>query len=435
MASLVAFRVLFGLLMAGAAARFLAHGWVTELLAPGMFHFTYPGFSWVRPWPAPWMHVHLAVLAALGLAVAAGAFYRAAIVLFFGGFTYVELIDQAVYLNHYYLVSLLAGMMMLLPLGRAASLDVRRPPRARITCVPAWMLWALRAQIGIVYIYAGAAKLNADWLLRAQPLRIWLRACGDLPLLGAALESPAVAYLCAWSGAAFDLSIVPLLLARRTRRAAFVAVVGFHVATACLFPVGVFPWLMIAAATLFLAPDWPRRLLDGIGFGRSDTAGGAVARPPRALAVLLAAHLLVQVLLPLRQHLAAEPSAWSYRGFNFAWNVMVAEKTGDVVFTVEDPETGNTTRIGPGALLTPTQTAMMAQDPDLIRAFGRSLAARYADAGHPGVRVRADAIAALNGHPARRLMDPDEDIAGNAFVTRLPPNLRRDITPRRARTR
>ena len=30
---------------------------------------------------------------------------------FFAGFTYLELIDKALYLNHYYLVSLLAGML------------------------------------------------------------------------------------------------------------------------------------------------------------------------------------------------------------------------------------------------------------------------------------------------------------------------------------
>ena len=39
------------------------------------------------------------------------------------------------------------------------------------------------------------------------------------------------------------------------------AIVVFHVVTWRLFPIGVFPWLMIAASTVFFAPDWPRKLL------------------------------------------------------------------------------------------------------------------------------------------------------------------------------
>ena len=36
----------------------------------------------------------------------------------------------------------------------------------------------------MVYVFAGLAKLNADWLLDAQPLRIWLAARSDLPIVG-----------------------------------------------------------------------------------------------------------------------------------------------------------------------------------------------------------------------------------------------------------
>ena len=43
-ASLAAFRILFGLLMAAAMARFLARGWVRELYTAPAFHFAYPGF-------------------------------------------------------------------------------------------------------------------------------------------------------------------------------------------------------------------------------------------------------------------------------------------------------------------------------------------------------------------------------------------------------
>ena len=102
--------------MAGAMIRVLLKGWVRELYVETPFHFPYPGFEWVHAWPGFWMHFHFVALAALALAVASGLFYRASIVLFFIGFTYVELIDQTTYLNHYYLISLLAGLMMFLPM-------------------------------------------------------------------------------------------------------------------------------------------------------------------------------------------------------------------------------------------------------------------------------------------------------------------------------
>ena len=428
-ASLAAFRVLFGGLVALAALRFLARGWVTTLLVAPAFHFTYDGFGWVRPWPAPFMHLHFVALAIVAAAMAVGLWYRTAAVLTFAGFTYVELIDKALYLNHYYLVSLLAGMLALLPVGRALSLDARRRPDRRVGQVPAWMLHALRLQVAVVYLYAGLTKLDADWLLRAQPLRIWLHARSDLPIVGPLLESTVAAYAGAWLGAAFDLAIVPLLLWRRTRWLAFAAVVAFHGATAVLFNVGMFPWLMIASATLFLPPGWPRALAARLRARVPAVASTptpvhpvarTVARTHLAVAALLGAHLALQILLPARQYLDGERSAWTYRGFNFAWNVMIAEKTGDVTFTIDDPARGRTT-LAPGApALTPVQAAAMAQDPDMIRAYARHLRhlAATARAGAEGsaspIRVRADAFAALNGAPRRRLVDPTEDLTAEA---------------------
>src|SRR4026209_1618252 len=108
LASLAAFRIMFGLLMAAGIIRFRAKGWVSELYTKPLFHFSYPGFEWVRALPEGFMQAHFVFLALLALGIAAGLFYRVCIALFFVGFTYVELIDQTLYLNHYYLVSLLS---------------------------------------------------------------------------------------------------------------------------------------------------------------------------------------------------------------------------------------------------------------------------------------------------------------------------------------
>lgn len=414
-ASLAAFRFLFGVLMSVAMLRFVAKGWVRELLVAPAFHFTYPGFGFVKPGPLLAMHGLYVVLALLALALAVGLFQRFAAIAFLAGFTYFELIDQALYLNHYYLVSLLTALLALLPFGRFHSLDALRRPDRRVDQVPRWMLLVMRLQVGVVYFFAGVAKLNRDWLLDAQPLRIWLAARADLPLVGWLLEYPATAYAASWLGALFDLSIVFLLFSRRTRRLAFAAVVLFHLCTALLFPIGIFPWLMTCAATLFFSPDWPRRWFERF-VGRASAQAAQEAGvatdayvPPAWLGYLLAAHCFAQVALPLRQFFQVQPSAWTLSGFNFAWNVMVAEKSGHVTFRRRDRSSGEVETIEPRRFLARFQELAMAQDPALVQKAALFLAAQSRASGRD-VAVYADAIASLNGRPAQPLIDPSADL-------------------------
>src|SRR5262245_36906651 len=164
-ASLAAFRILFGLLMAVSTVRFIALGWVDEFYVQPTFHFTWDPFPWVMPLPASLMHLHFAALVLLALAVAAGFHYRVSMALFFIGFTYVELIDKTYYLNHYYLVSLLSGLMIFLPADAVWSLDGAFSTRRLQTfptlpTIPSWPLNLLRFQIAVVYVFAGLAKIN-----------------------------------------------------------------------------------------------------------------------------------------------------------------------------------------------------------------------------------------------------------------------------------
>jgi hypothetical protein len=413
-ASLAAFRLLFGLVMAAAVARFLAKGWVFAFFVAPRVHFTFGAFPGVRPWPSPFIELHYAALFVAALGIAFGCAYRLSACAFFLGFTYVELAEKSLYLNHYYLVSLLAGLLCVLPAGRAFSVDAWRRPERSLATVPAWVLVALRTQIGLVYFYAGVAKLNHDWLFDGQPLRMWLAAHDAVPLVGPWLATREAALALSWLAAAFDLGIVPLLLARRTRVVGCCLVAGFHTVTGALFPIGIFPWLMSAAATTLLAPSWPRALLERCAawWARGPRASAPVGwRAPRWVPLVLGAHLAVQLALPLRQYVVAGPSAWTADGFNFAWNVMVAEKSGTVSFRARDRRTGQTERVDPRDFLAGFQATAMAQDPDLVRQGALVVAERFRQKGRD-VAVYADAVASLNGRPSRRLVDPDVDLTG-----------------------
>jgi vitamin K-dependent gamma-carboxylase len=413
--SLAAFRIMFGLLMSAAMLRFVAKGWVRELYTLPRFHFTYRGFEWVHPWPEPFMYAHFILLALLGLGIAAGFFYRICIILFFLGFTYIELLDQTAYLNHYYLISLLSGLLIFLPANRAWSFDVWRKPRIRLCAVSAWCVNILCFQVAVVYIFAGLAKFNGDWLLRAQPLRIWLAARSDLPLIGQWLEQPWVAYAASWFGALFDTTIVSFLLSRRTRKPAFIVLIVFHVATWLLFNIGMFPWIMIVAATVLLPPNWPRRVFRKIliSANSSDSLGHSftLKKPHPALLLALGTYAMVQLALPLRPYFCSQPAAWSCSGFNCAWQVMIAEKTGYVEFFAVDPSTGERRKLSLKNYMTPRQEMMMAQDPYLIRDMARYFAAELRASGATSFEIRADAFAALNGRPSQRLIDPSSNLA------------------------
>src|SRR5258707_5572799 len=108
------------------------------------------------------MYVHFAALAVLAVCIAVGFHYRISTILFFLGFTYVFLLDESRWLNHFYLVSLVSFLLIFVPAHRAFSLDARRRPHIRSSTVPTWSLWLLRAQIAIVYLYGALAKLNGD---------------------------------------------------------------------------------------------------------------------------------------------------------------------------------------------------------------------------------------------------------------------------------
>jgi hypothetical protein len=315
-------------------------------------------------------------------------------------------------LNHYWFVTLFGVVLFALPATSCWSLDARR--RGAPTTVPIGALWLVRTQVAIVYGFAGLAKLNADWLLRGLPLRLWLPTHSDLAIVGPWLDEPWFAISLSWAGAAFDCLIVPALLWKRTRPFAWCAVVAFHVATWRLFPIGVFPWVMIAVSTAFFAPSWPRDLARR-WFGHktvpvAPARGVARTRLPRGVVAVALVWVAFQIAMPLRHLLIPGDYRWTNEGYRFAWAVLLTEKGGDVSFRVTEPATGRTWMETGEDLYTASQWRIMATEPDLIRQAAHAIAARQRARGRE-VEVRADAFVSLNGRPAARLVRGDVDLA------------------------
>lgn len=401
-ASLGLLRMAFGILMMFAVVRFFAYGWIEDFYVMPEFHFPFvPG---VQPWGGVGMYVHFAVMGLSAALFASGRFYRQALLLFLILFIYVELIDKTTYLNHYYFVSLLAFLLILAPANQAFVLGKKGAGQV----AGGWVM-LLRAQVGVVYFFAGVAKLSPDWLLRGQPLGIWLKASGDFPLIGSFFHQDWVALAGSWAGAAFDLSVPFLLLYRRTRPFAFVAVVVFHVVTWKLFYLGLFPWIMICAATIFFAPDWPVKLLARLRIHVASLlsvapGAGSTWWRRHLLVPVLSIYLLLQVLVPLRSHLYEGNGLWTEQGFRFSWKVMLMEKAGHARFFIRTDD-GRSFLSYPEDHLTTRQARMMATQPDMIVQFAHYLADVWRARGYQVVGVHVESFAALNGRMSQPFMD------------------------------
>lgn len=413
-APLAVFRILFGLMMFFSAMRFWANGWIEKLYLEPTFHFSYYGFDWVKPLGG-YTYLLFALMALAALAIALGWFYRWATMLFFLTFTYIELFDKTTYLNHYYFISVVAFVLIFLPAHRYFALDVKQG-RARLARqVPRLAPLSIKLLLAIVYFYAGLAKLNSDWLLAAQPLATWLPGRTDLALLGPWMEKTAVHYAFSWAGAFYDLSIPFLLFYRPTRPFAFALVLIFHVLTRLLFPIGVFPYVMILSSLIFFDAGFHERILRPLKpwLGSKESFERSFrARWAKGARWVVAAVLFLQLLLPWRYLLYPGELFWHEQGYRFSWRVMLMEKAGYTSFRVVDPVRQETFRVQEGDFLSPFQQKQMGFQPDFILEFAHFLEAHYQKTqGRGDLEIYADSFVALNGRPSRRFIDPTVDLS------------------------
>ena len=408
-AVLVYFRVAFGAIMMWEMWRYASYGWISRYWIEPSFHFTYFGFDWVQPWPGIGMYLHFSIVALLALFILLGLWYRLSTIFFFFGFSYIFLLEQAQYLNHFYLVCLVAFIMIFLPANRAWSLDAWRRPNGRSDWMPNWSLWLLRFQIGVPYFFGGLAKLNGDWL-RGQPMESWLASRTDFPLIGQYFTEKWMIYGFSYGGLLLDLLMVPFLLWRKTRPFAFTVAVMFHLMNARLFSIGIFPWFMIAATAVFFDPSWPRRGLNWLGLGRQTPSTKAKLPLPNWGLALLAGYVMLQLLLPLRHFIIPGQVSWTEEGHRFAWHMKLRDKDASAIFYITN-EAGQTWEVDSTQHLTDRQLRKMSTRPYMILQYAHFLAAEATQQGHGEVVVQAEVWASLNGRYPQRLIDPTVDLA------------------------
>jgi len=408
-APLALFRFLLGVLLVWGMLRFWYYGWIERFYIEPDFHFSYWGLAWAKPW-GDYTYLLFLICALSSLGMALGLWYRFTSSLSFLSFTYIELMDKTSYLNHYYFVAILLFLMIFLPAAQAFSLDAWRRKKENYR-VERWHYFFLWAMISLLYWYAGLAKLNSDWLLEAQPLKIWLAGRTGLPLIGPFLEWPYAAHVFSWAGAAYDLCIPFLLWHPRSRYWALILVVGFHVLTRILFPIGIFPYAMIFAAMLFFNGNKLEAFFKGLfRIKEKDSARGLV-RLPSGTKVLFGLILIWQLLWPWRYQAYPGELFWHEQGFRFSWRVMLMEKAGYAQFEVRVPSSGLRFKVQNHEFLSPFQEKQMSFQPDFILEYAHHLAAHYVkELKVSEVEVYVDSYVALNGRPSQVFVRPDVNL-------------------------
>ena len=393
--------------------RFVSKGWVEKLYLEPSFHFSFYGFEWVKPF-GEMTYLLFLVCCMSAFFVAIGYKYRLSIIIFFLSFTYIELMDKTTYLNHYYFISILSFLMIFLPANSYYSIDSKIKGYS-FEKIPKWCTDCIKMLLFIVYFYSGLAKLNSDWLIEAQPLKIWLTSSYDLPIIGSTLmQQNWVHYTMSWGGMFYDLFIAFLLLYSRTRIFAFFLVVFFHLFTAILFPIGMFPYIMIVGSLIFFDPKTHNKMIqkiDGIlkllGFKSKKVELLQIKSHNNSIVLsIITVFFMIQLCFPFRYFLYPGELFWNEQGYRFSWRVMLIEKKGITNLKVLNKENGKSFMVMNAEFLSEFQERQMSFQPDFILEYAHHVGEYYKKNGLNEIEIYADSYVTLNGRLSQRFIDP-----------------------------
>lgn len=355
-----------------------------------------------------------------------GMLYPLAALVFFVLFTFLFLQDATMYLNHYYLICILCGLFVFLPANKLLAVD----PLLRLSTpqptVPYWSVLICRTTISIVYIYAGIAKMNEDWI-RGEPLLHWVpRRCRLYPNYCWLLQHPATSISMAWCGLVFD-TLCPFFYFAGGwfRILAFIASTFFHLSNMMIFNIGIFPAVMLVISMIYCEPDWPLCVTRVITrntskYSTPPTVQREDTRKPlskREYGTLFALVLFVavQLFLPIRHVFYPGNVVWNELGHNFSWRMKLRDKIGICHFYVtpsfNEPSTENSRVVKLNRFLTESQIKRMAGRPQLMFQTVDEIVSRYKKAFGQTPKVHVVSMVSVNYRPDQFLLDPTVDYA------------------------
>lgn len=411
--ALIIFRVFFGILISLECYGAILTGWVKTTLIEPQFTFNFIGFDFLQPLPGNGMYIYFFIMGTLGVFIALGYKYRFAIISFTLLWTAVYLMQKTAYNNHYYLLSLISGLMCFFPAERYFSIDAMNSPSIRQNDMPSWVKWAIVAQLFIVYTYASIAKLYGDWLDFGM-VKILMASKADYYLIGSLLQEPWLHRIIAVCGIGFDLLIVPALLWKTTRKWAFFASIFFHLFNAIVFQIGIFPFLSLAFTVFF----FDAASIKNIFFKKKELYTANKVEAPknsRLFFSCIGVYFIFQLLLPLRHYTIKDQVLWTEEGHRLSWRMMLRSRSGRANFKLVNHTTGNTKFVNTKEYLSKKQAPRIAAYPDFAWQFAQRLKKEHAAKGEAVSVFAIDSKISINGRPYLPFINPEVDLANEKW--------------------
>jgi len=406
--SLIIFRIIFGLLIFLESVGAIFTGWIKRTLIDPEFTFTVIGFEWLQPLPGNGMYFYYLIMGILGIFVMLGYKYRWSMLGFTILWTATYLMQKASYNNHYYLLILISSFMCLVPANRYLSFDAKQNPQITSYKMPNWAKWIFIAQMAIVYTYGAIAKLYPGWLNTSVIEQLMITK-EHYYIIGDVLQQKWVHYILAYGGIAFDGLIIPLLLFKPTRKAAFICAIFFHFFNAFVFQVGIFPFLSLAFCLFFFdAKTIHNFFLKRKPFYTSDEV--SIPKIASTLKPIIFLYFCIQVLLPIRHWFISGDVLRTEEGHRLSWRMMLRTKYGRINYKVVDKETGKSTFIDQQSLVSPKQYGLLSTKPDVIWQFIQRLKAKYKDEGKSVEIYAINSKISINGGKHTSFINPEIDL-------------------------
>jgi hypothetical protein len=302
--------------------------------------------------------------------------------------------------------------MCFFPASQAYSLDARARPQIRNNSMYNYVKWIIVLQLFIVYTYAALAKLYADWL-DFSFVQILMQSKAHYWLIGDLLQQSWLHKIISVMGILFDLLIVPALLWKPSRKAAFGFAIFFHLFNSIVFQIGIFPYLALAFTVFFFEPETIRQLF----FKKKPAHKSSKTIIPACQNLIIAGlgiYFLVQLILPVRHYFIKDDVLWTEEGHRLSWRMMLRSRSGIINFKVINNDDGSIINVNLNDHLTKKQKGRVAAYPDFIWQFAQYLKKKYSKNG-AAISVYANSRVRINSGKLKPFIDPEVDLAAEPW--------------------
>lgn len=413
---LLVFRVFFGILITVEAWGAIATGWVRRTMVEPEFTFNFIGFDFLQLFQGYGMYYYFALMGVFGVMVTIGYKYRFSMLGYGILWSGAYLMQKTSYNNHYYLLMLLCGIMALLPAAKHMSIDAWLKPEHKKIHMPRWVILIIIIQLWIVYTYAAVAKFYPDWLDSTVP-EILMKGRKDYWLVGGILQQSWTHWSITIVGILFDGLIIPALLWKKTRKWAFGTSIFFHLFNSVVFRIGIFPYMSLAFSLFFFETKTIHRIFlkrwkpyfdpkEHKEFGQNPVT---ISGFKKLGILVLCSYFIVQIALPSRHWFFQDNVLWTEEGHRLSWRMMLRSKSGRLVLTGEDQETGERFIINYKNYLSKKQARRITTKPDMIWQLAQYIKKKYASQGQD-IAIYANSRIKVNGRRYKVFLDATVDL-------------------------